>query len=68
MSGGFIAPQRDGDHQVVIFTFAGQIDQPDVDQWNNTIRDLKQVFGSRLMGVTIKGESTPPQFMPQRQR
>jgi hypothetical protein len=68
MSGGFIEPQQDGDHQVVIFTFAGQIDQQDVDQWNNDISNLKQVFGPRLMGVTIKGESTPVQFMRRQQR
>jgi len=61
MSGGDIKPQNAGDHQVVIFTFAGELQQGDVDRWNQEILRLKQIFGpDKVMAVTIKGE--PSQF------
>jgi hypothetical protein len=56
MSGGDIKPQQSGEHQVVIFTFAGTLNQSDVDEWNKQILALKARFGSNVMVVTIKGE------------
>jgi hypothetical protein len=59
MSGGFITGQGPGAHQVVIFTFSGQLSQENADRWNEVIRLLKQELGARLTGVTIRGETTP---------
>ena len=56
MSGGDIKAQQSGEHQVVIFTFAGSLQQKDVDDWNREVLRLKQVFGDKVMAVTIKGE------------
>ena len=62
MSGGFLKPQKSGDHQVVMFTFAGEIAGPDAAEWNRAILDLKQRFGTNLVSVTLKGDPTPPKF------
>jgi hypothetical protein len=59
MSGGFVAPQNPGDHQVVIFTFVGQMTKEQIDQWNQAIKELKKKFGPGLVGVTIGGQPTP---------
>jgi hypothetical protein len=66
MSGGYIDPQGDGEHQFVTFTFAGRVTQAQADAWNNEIARLKQMFGARLVGVTVTGKPTPPQFMRRR--
>ena len=59
MSGGFITGQAEGEHQVVIFTFVGELKREDVDQWNDDILQLKQRFGTHLQGVTLTGQPTP---------
>jgi hypothetical protein len=59
MSGGYIKPQKSGDHQVVIFTFAGELKKNDVDRWNEAILELKRMFGPSVLGVTLKGDRTP---------
>ena len=68
MSGGYIQLQNEGDHQVVIFTFIGPINQVQKDQWNKRVRELKNMFvdkklSSYLAGVTIKGDPTPPELL-----
>lgn len=63
MSGGYIKPQRQGDHQIVVFTFIGQIDAKKVDKWNRALLELKKLFGDSLTGITIKGDPTPPSIL-----
>jgi hypothetical protein len=66
MSGGEIKirdHQNEGDHQVVVFTFIGVLDPEKVRQWNESIANLKRSFGSHLVGVTIKGETSSEEFM-----
>ena len=60
MDGALIREQDEGEHQVVMFTFSGNVSQPKVKQWNDTISTLKKTFGSNLVGVTMKGQSPPP--------
>jgi hypothetical protein len=64
MSGGYIDPQPNFAHQVVIFTLIGQISNDDMDFWNTRIESLKQRFGTRLAGVTLVGKETPERFRP----
>ncbi len=45
MSGGYIKPQKQGDHQIVVFTFIGRVDPKKVDKWNKALFELKQLFG-----------------------
>ena len=59
MSGGFVKKQKAGDHQVVMFTFMGEVPQGHADEWNKAILDLKQRFKANLAGVTMGGHSTP---------
>ncbi len=71
MSGGYIDNQRNLGHQVVIFTFKGAISGDLVAEWNRAILDLKHRFGDRVIGVTIKGETTKPKHLktaPRRRR
>jgi hypothetical protein len=69
MSGGVIDEQTEkGEHQVVIFTFAGVLSAEECREWNTQIVKLKNRFGARIMGVTIKGEKTPPEFLQRRSR
>jgi len=68
MSGGFIQLQKEGEHQVVIFTFIGPINQEQKDQWNKRVLELKNMFVSEevrsyLAGVTIKGDPTPKELL-----
>ncbi len=68
MSGGFIKPQKAGAHQVVIFTFAGPLKKGDAEKWNNEVEKLKAMFGSKVMGVTMQGHTTPPSRLPSRRK
>jgi hypothetical protein len=63
MSGGYIRPQKEGDHQIVHFTFVGKITPDQVSKWNDSVLKLKQMFGVSLTGITLKGESTPPDLL-----
>jgi hypothetical protein len=63
MSGGFIKPQSSGEHQIVVFTFVGELKGKDVGKWNQAILELKQRFGSSVTGITITGDPTPAEFM-----
>jgi hypothetical protein len=53
-----LATQREGDRQVVIFTFAGNLTEQEVREWNAAVSAMKQLFGNRLIGVTIRGEAS----------
>jgi hypothetical protein len=68
MSGGYIHPQGKFEHQVVIFTFAGDLPPANVNAWNDAVRDLKVRFKDHVIGVTIKGERTPPKMRPSKKR
>jgi hypothetical protein len=63
MSGGYIDNQPKLGHQVVIFTFKGDISSALVGEWNRAILDLKRRFGERITGVTIRGETTKPRHL-----
>jgi hypothetical protein len=63
MSGGFIKPQKHGEHQVVHFTFVGPLDRGKAEKWNEALAELKQTFGDGLTGITIKGDPTPPKYL-----
>jgi hypothetical protein len=63
MSGGYIKPQRKGQHQVVHFTFAGPIDPKHAKQWNDRLAEFKELFGHSLTGITLKGDPTPSQYV-----
>ena len=68
MSGGYIELQREGEHQVVIFTFIGPINQDQKDQWNKRVLELKNMFvneevRSYLAGVTVRGQPTPKKLL-----
>ena len=58
MSGGYIGPQQDSEHQVVIFTFVGEVTQADTDYWNQAIVNLKARF-PKVVSVTLVGQPTP---------
>ena len=67
MSGGYIQPQEEGEHQVVIFTFIGPVTPEQAAQWNKRVLELKNMFvdkkvRSYLAGVTVKGERTPEEL------
>jgi hypothetical protein len=67
MSGGYIQPQEEGEHQVVIFTFIGPITTEQAAQWNKRVLELKNMFvdkkvRSYLAGVTVKGDPTPKEL------
>ena len=62
MSDGYLRAQGKGAHQVIIFTFAGELPRAHVDAWNAAIRDLKVRFKDHVVGVTLKGERTPPEM------
>lgn len=66
MSGGFIKPQKEGEHQIVTFTFIGRIDRDMVERWNESLAKLKKMFGANLAGITVRGDPTPAQYMPKR--
>ncbi len=68
MSGGYIKSQGGSEHQVVIFTFAGRLAQEKVNAWNAAVYDLKVRFGVNVMGVTLKGERTPPKMRRTKKR
>jgi hypothetical protein len=59
MSGGYIDEQQKYDHQVVIFTFVGQINEADIKAWNLAVAQLKGHFKARVTGITLKGAATP---------
>jgi len=59
MSGGYIGPQQANEHQVVIFTFVGEMTQADTDYWNQAVVNLKAKF-PKLVSVTLVGQPTPP--------
>jgi hypothetical protein len=67
VSGGFVDDQSgEGEHQLVVFTFIGNLDPTLVAEWNNRIADLKARFNAdkiHLAGVTIKAATTSPQNM-----
>jgi hypothetical protein len=58
MSGGYIGPQADNEHQVVLFTFVGEMTQADTDYWNQAVVNLKKKF-PKLVSVTLVGQPTP---------
>jgi hypothetical protein len=58
MSGGDIIDQGKGEHQVVIFIFAGRLNKDDVIKWNTEIQALKKRFAGSIMGVTLQGEKS----------
>lgn len=63
MSGGYLKEGlKAGEHQVVIFTFKGPIDQATCRRWNLQIDDLKRLLGDSAIGVTINGLDTPDTF------
>ena len=62
MSGGFIEEQGQYEHQVVIITFKGTITKGQRTKWNDAIYALKAGFGSNVIAVTTKGNSTPQQY------
>jgi hypothetical protein len=62
MSGGYIDAQGDYDHQIVTFTFKGKLDPANVEQWNQEIRKLKTQFAAHVVGITVKGQPTPPKY------
>jgi len=67
MSGGYIQPQEEGEHHVVIFTFIGPISTEQAAQWNKRVLELKNMFvdkkvRSYLAGVTVKGDPTPKEL------
>jgi len=45
MSGGYIKPQKTGEHQIVVFTFAGELKPADVQKWNDAIVASKERSG-----------------------
>jgi hypothetical protein len=63
MSGGYIGPQQANEHQVVIFTFVGEMAQADTDYWNQAVVNLKAKF-PKLVSVTLVGQPTPPNLPP----
>ena len=68
MSGGYIQPQEEGEHQVVIFTFIGPVTPEQATQWNKRVLELKNMFVSKkvrsyLAGVTVKGDPTPKELL-----
>lgn len=73
MSGGYIQPQKEGEHQVVIFTFIGPVTDAQVKAWNQRVLELKNMFVNKksrsyLAGVTIKGEPTPADLLPKKKK
>jgi hypothetical protein len=63
MSGGYLKDGlADFEHQVVIFTFKGPIDQAVCKEWNQQIKALKKSLGDKAIGVTLAGEKTPDAF------
>jgi hypothetical protein len=66
MSGGYVKRQKAGDHQVVMFTFAGEVPKEHADAWNKAVLDLKQRFKGNLTGVTMAGHATPPKLRRRR--
>jgi hypothetical protein len=62
MSGGYIKPQKDGEHQIVVFTFAGKLDAASVAKWNEAVYEFKQLFEPNLTGITVQGDPTPAKF------
>jgi hypothetical protein len=68
MSGGYIKPQSSFEHQIVVFTFAGELKKGDVDDWNDFVKALKRTFGPNLTGITIKGDPTPVKFRVKRKK
>lgn len=73
MSGGYIELQKEGEHQVVIFTFIGPISQDQKDQWNKRVLELKNMFvnenvRSYLAGVTVRGEPTPKKLLAKKKK
>jgi hypothetical protein len=63
MSGGYIGPQADKEHQVVIFTFVGEVTPADTAYWNQAVVNLKAKF-PKLVSVTLVGQPTPPGLPP----
>jgi hypothetical protein len=73
MSGGYIQPQEEGEHQVVIFTFIGPVSGEQATQWNKRVLELKIMFvntkvRSYLAGVTVKGDRTPKELRPAKKK
>ena len=66
MSSGFLNPQQEGEHQVILFTFTGKITAAEQKAWNDQLLALKKRFGNRLVAVTIKGDRTPPNLRTRR--
>lgn len=52
---GEIRAQKGPKHQVVVFTFSGQISAEETKAWNQAVRALKKKFGRRVKGTTLKG-------------
>ena len=68
MSGGYIKPQKAGDHQMVVFTFAGPLKGADVKKWNDAVLALKQTFGPNVLSMTFKGDSTPKALLSKQKK
>jgi hypothetical protein len=60
MSGGFVKPQGRGKHQVVIFTFAGELKRKHAKAWNDAITKLKAALDPNVTGVTMSGHASRP--------
>jgi len=56
---GEIRAQKGPQHQVVVFTFSGEISDEETQAWNEAVRNLKQRFGRRVKGATITGGDAP---------
>jgi hypothetical protein len=68
MSGGFVKPQGGGKHQVVIFTFAGELKRKHAKAWNDAILKLKAALEPRITGVTMSGHASPPRKKGRRRK
>ena len=54
--------KKTGAPQIVHLTFSGQIDPKHARKWNESVAELNALFGHNVMGVTIKGDPTPPRY------
>ena len=68
MSGGFVKSQGGGQHQVVIFTFAGELKRKHAKAWNEAITKLKAALDPNITGVTMSGHASPPRKKARRRK
>jgi hypothetical protein len=59
MSGGYVNPQGQWEHQVIIITIKGEFTQAEADAWNAKMDELKATLGNkRVTAVTMTGGQT----------